>query len=511
MLKWIKGADSEHPLADDKEARQYIAELPPLDPYKSLQELCYWLDMLEGAEEIKLPRVLEIVDLVDLTARNYQRKLSQDYLGSSARLQKFQEIRIWNAVSTFWKALANAYHLCVVRYQGKAGGSGAVKPQMPMVVGRALRALTLQLKWQLLRYGPVEPRIWLQMGKLFAYAEQSEFATTPVLVYPGGSGESTVQREFLKGLMLNISSTDSLLPAKLEIADRVVARFAESFVISRQPAKGCHYYFDLGAGKLPARVMSRLQPTPGVRFFGPGNAAQQLEKLIGTIQADGAVPSHIDLGGSFDTESVLETLRHLARYWAPSPPARGEERRKAVSRISVVHDFDEILSTVSGETQDLSFDSSVELWTVENESDNGYGAIVPLASADWLRVGTLLGVRLEDGASWGVGIVRRFAAYDEKQRYVGIQVLTKGATVVKLATVNSAPSEGESALLLPSNNNETSGASEINLLLRPGTFSLQKSMEMRVYERTYLLVPRKLIEAGYDFDMTRFRVMQRAS
>src|SRR6185295_1653961 len=200
MLKWIKGADSEHPLADDKEARQYIAELPPLDPYKSLQELCYWLDMLEGADEIKLTRVLEIVDLVDLTARNYQRKLSQDYLGSSARLQKFQEIRIWNAVSTFWKALANAYHLCVVRYQGKAAGSVAVKPQMPMVVGRALRALTLQLKWQLLRYGPVEPRIWLQMGKLFAYAEQSEFATTPVIVYPGGSGESTVQREFLKGL-----------------------------------------------------------------------------------------------------------------------------------------------------------------------------------------------------------------------------------------------------------------------------------------------------------------------
>lgn len=45
--------------------------------------------------------------------------------------------------------------------------------------------------------------------------------------------------------------------------------------------------------------------------------------------------------------------------------------------MSVVHDFDEIVSTISGETQDLSFDSSIEVWTVENESEGegGYGAL----------------------------------------------------------------------------------------------------------------------------------------
>jgi hypothetical protein len=35
-------------------------------------------------------------------------------------------------------------------------------------------------------------------------------------------------------------------------------------------------------------------------------------------------------------------------------------------------------------------------------------------------------------------------------------------------------------------------------------------MEMRAYERSYLLVPRRLMEGGHDFDMARFRVMQRA-
>ena len=512
MLKWIKGSKSEHPFADDKGARAIIAELPPLDPYKSLEELCYWLDTLGGVEDLKPSRILEIVDLIDQSAKNHQRKLSQDYLSGSARLQKFQEIRIWNTVFAFWKQLADSYQMCLTRFQSGAGGWGALKGQMPMVVARALRALTLQLKWQLLRYGPVEKRIWEQMGKLYAHAEESGYAGAPVVVYPGKFGESTVQREFLKGVMLNISSTDSLLPAKLEIAERIVAQFSEFCVMNRQPAKGCHYYFDLNEGNAPARVISRLQMTSGLRFFGPGSAVQELDKLLAIVKSDGAVPSNINLGATFDPEVVLEALRHLVRYWAPNPPARSEERRNSVSRMSVVHDFDEIVSTVSGETQDLSFDSTVEVWTVENESEGGYGALMPQATSDWLRVGTLLGVKLDDGASWGVGIVRRLSAYDHKQRYVGIQVLTKGATVVKLAAISAADDpELESALLLPSNTNGTGANDEMNLLLKPGAFSLQKSMEMRAYERTYLLVPRMLMEGGHDFDMARFRVMQRST
>ena len=45
------------------------------------------------------------------------------------------------------------------------------------------------------------------------------------------------------------------------IAERIVAQYSEFFVMNRQPAKVCHYYFDLYAGKVPARVMSRSRPS----------------------------------------------------------------------------------------------------------------------------------------------------------------------------------------------------------------------------------------------------------
>ncbi len=510
MLGWMKGTQSDHPLADDKAARELIAELPANDSIKALEELAFWLDSLKTADDLKVGRMVEIVDLIDTAAKNQQRKLSQEYLTGRERLQKFQENRIWTTVFRFWKQLALAYEHCLKRYQAGASGWGAVKSKVPMIVSRGLRAGSLQLKWHLLRYGPVEPGLWGDLCKLYAYADEKGFANSKVKVYPDPFGESTPQREFLKSMMLSISATDSLLPAKLEIAERVVAQFSEFFVMQRQPAKGAHYFVDLEASKSPARMIQRLDMKPGLRFFGPGTAAAELEKLIVTVRADGVVPSYINLGGNYEPDQVKEVLKHLARYWSPVPPARGEERRSSVNKISVVHDFDEIVSTISGNSEDLSFETIAETWAVENESDGGYGAILPHARSEWLKVGTLLGVKVEDGAAWGVGIVRRLSSMDEKQRYVGIQVLAKGAAVVELAPVSSAESR-QNAVLLPSNLTETTGTGEMNLLLRMGSYSPQRSFEMRAYERTYLLVPRKLLEGGHDFDMVRYRIMQRAA
>ncbi|MFN0038341.1 MAG: hypothetical protein ACKVP2_02370 [Burkholderiales bacterium] len=511
MLNWIKGSKSEHPLAEDKTTRELLTELPANDPFKSLEELSHWLDSLIGSEDLKISRNLEVIDLIDQAAKPHLRRLSVEYISGGARLQKFQEIRIWNSVFKLWRKLAEAYQYCIACYHAGTAGAGAVKGQVPMMTARALRALNSQLKWQYLRYGPVATRLWEQFGWAFSFAEEKGFVRSKVTVYPGPFGESSIEREFLKSLMLAMSSTDSLLPTKLEIAERVVAQFSEFFKLELRAAQGCHFYFDLARNRPPARLMSDLAMQPGIRFFGPGTASEELAKVITLVERSGAVPSSINLGGTYEPEMVLEVLRHLALYWSPVPPARISERHNSVSRISVVHDFNEIVDTISGDTEDLSFDSSIETWMVENESEGGYGALLPFAKSDWLKVGTLLGVKLEGGAAWGVGVVRRLSAYDLKQRYVGIQLLSKGGAVVKVSTsdVTGAPGR-ESAVLLPSNAADSTKSPEMQLLLRPGTYSPLKSLGMIAYERSYVLMPRKLLESGEDFDLVRVKVMQRA-
>ncbi len=240
---------SEHPLADDKAAREFIAELPPIDPYKTLDELTFWLDSLTTAEDLKLSRELEIVDLVDQAAKNYQRKLSQEYLSNSARFRNSRK-----SVSEYGVPVLETFGRCLprclahfqsggahgVRSKGRCRGRGPGAARVRRCSSTGNCCVTVRSRpgsgGRSASSTPM-PRTRVRHGALHRLS--------------GTFGASTVQREFLKVVMLNISSTDSLLPAKLEIAERMVAQFSEFFVMSRQPAKGRHYHFDLNEDKLP--------------------------------------------------------------------------------------------------------------------------------------------------------------------------------------------------------------------------------------------------------------------
>jgi len=513
MLGFINRNRSDHPLADEKGAREFFADLPTQDPFKTLEELAHSLDATRTAEGLKPLRVFEIVDSLDTAGRPHQRKLLQEFVAGGVRLQRFQENRICTTIVEYWRQLGAAYEFCLTLTLPGVPGSGALKAHTPVIAARALRALAAEIKWALARYGPIDPTLWGRMGALYTHAEERGYATQVVAVSPGAQGESTVQREYLKVLMLAMSATDTLLPRKLEVAERIVAQFCDRFVFSRQPDKGCHCTIDLRSAKPPVRVVGTVPPAPGLRYFGPGAAGEIVDEVIDKITESGAIPSSINLGGNYEPGFVVTVLRHLARQWSSAPPARQQERRRSIARIHVVHDFDDVVSMIAGEFKDLDFQRNIETWTVENESEGGYGALIPDSATDWLRVGTLLAIKLADGNAWGVGIVRRLSNGPNTQRYVGIQTLAKGAARVKLmaSEPNGDADSGDDAVLLPSSASDSMGTGELSVLMRLGTFSPKQSLRMRAYERDYLLVPKQLIEGGQDFDMAKFRVLARSS
>ncbi len=515
MLNWIGGGKVDHPMADAKQARQIVAELPASDAARALQEVTELLESINATEGFKLERRLDNIDLLDGAAKNHQRKLSQDYL-AMPRQQKFQENKLWTAVSGFWRALGDGYIHCIDQYEAGASGASGIKKNLPAVVARALRVLTLQLKWLLLRYGPVAPHLWSQLARLYQLAEKRGFGEGKVVVYPGAHGESTIRHEFLKSLMLAASSTDGLPPLKQQIAERVVAQFAHSFVLSRKP-EGCTYYFDLAEPKPPARLMPGATPGANVVYFGAGAGLQELQQLTEEVVKSGAVPKDINLGGAYEKDLVITTLRHLLVYWSDKPPARGSERRKTASRLTVVPGLNEILGMIdpaNSDALDFSQDAgqSAESWIVENVSEGGFGAIIPALKSDWIKVGTLIGLQSEGKTQWGIGMIRRISRDEHQQRRVGIQLLSKTAIPVKLArsgTVSSfnAGREPGGAILL-STTPDSHG--EVGVVMREGIFNGRDSLEMMVRDKAYLLMPAKMVEGGEDFDWARFKVMQRA-
>ena len=149
----------------------------------------------------------------------------------------------------------------------------------------------------------------------------------------------------------------------------------------------------------------------------------------------------------------------------------------------------------------------METWSVENESQSGFGAVVRETASDWLEIGSVLGIRAEEGASWGIGLVRRLSRPATGTMYVGIESLSRG--VVKVS-VSRMPSEGShqelDALLLLSSGEGSAQRGEVALMLPPGTFVAGRTLAMRAFDRVYPLLPKELRESGEGYELARFRV-----
>ena len=67
-------------------------------------------------------------------------------------------------------------------------------------------------------------------------------------------------------------------------------------------------------------------------------------------------------------------------------PALDSGRPNVVERVSVVHDYDEVVANVGGLFLESPFVSNDEEWVIENESVGGLGAFVSQPHGAWLKV-----------------------------------------------------------------------------------------------------------------------------
>jgi hypothetical protein len=379
----------------------------------------------------------------------------------------------------------------------------AVKAQLPLLLARALRSVAQRIKWQHMRYGPVDGSAWGVLNKAYAFAELRKLATAKVVVYPAVPGESTPQLEFLKAVMFSASSPDSLLPLEVEIAERIIGEYVPRVMLASAPGAENGYWIDLAQSMGPARLARAPQPGPTtLRYFGASAALADLEKLIDTILESGAVPSSVNLGGVYDTDTLVGVLRHLASYWSPEPPERKHPRHNVKSRLSVAHGFDGVLGVLDTSAS-LDFDNSaVESWIVENVSAGGFGAVIPQLKGDWLRVGAMLAMQPEGGSNWVLGLVRRVNKGENHQARVGIQTLSKAPMVSQF----SFGVVTEPAIFLKGTEPDRGEAS---IALRTGVFAPTQNLEADRDGKRHVYMPVGLVERGEDYEIGRFREMIR--
>jgi hypothetical protein len=506
-MKLFGGGKADHPMADVKEARKIVDAIPPGDPFKALEDLNHWLESVRTWQGITHDHRAQLVLMVDDAAQGHLRRLQRDYL-STPRLSKYQETRLWATIRESYRQSALAFATCVDVFATAQKGWEVLKPIMPLLTVRALCALAGQMKWQYIRYGLQDVALWGSVSKIYAFAESRKYSGAKGAAYAGMPGETSAEQEFLKAVMLAVSSPDSLLPVEIEIVDRVVAYLVGSFRITPNHQPDTTYGIDLAATQPPVRVGRPPEPAPTQRFFSAGNAVSQIRHLIGIVKSTNAMPSSVNLGGSYEPEVILEVLDHLALNWSPQAPERKAQRHRVKSRVTITYGFDGVLAALDpgGEAQ---FDpEKIESWIVENVSSGGFGAIVPQLRGDWLKIGRLLGLQPEGGSNWIIGVVRRLQRDTLQQGAVGIQTLARAphpAPVRRVTAQVGLRSGTETAILL----GPIDSAPEVQLLLRSDVLLPGQNLQLEQDGKTYLLLPTGGMERGDDYDLVRCRPMAR--
>lgn len=508
----------DHPLADAKELKRALAELPPDNAFKAVDEVAGWLESLANAEGFRVDQLFDVARQLDDAVQPHLKRLARDYF-ASPRLSRAEEKRLWSANYGYWGQLAAVCERCLgaLGEKGKAGekgggkstdkgadkGAEALRGSLPLVAARTIAALGQQVKWMEFRYGPVETNLWQRLGRAYLAAEAGKAAQKPVQLYPNAPGSTTVAGEYLHVLAFHASSMDSLMPLEIELADRLIAHFQSGFVFSANSHVHGVYWVDAAKAQPPMR-MAKLPSvtTPTLRFFAPGSVPQALDDLIRHVER-GEVPTDLHLGGQYPAKTVLPVLRHLALYWAPQPPLREHPRHNVKTRLAVLNGFDDSFTVFAGDVARTGKERAAESWVVENVSLGGFGAAIGNLRGDWLKVGSLISMQPEGGDNWVLGVVRRFSRDSDTQASVGIQTLARQALSIELIPRSSTYTVGSGVpgIRLP----EDRAPGEVRLVLPVATFDIRESLEYLGGERRYLLTPIELVETGADFEIARYR------
>ena len=501
MLKLFGAGGGDHPMRSPKEAKRILEALPP-DDLKSLEELAHWHESVSVAEGFKPAERAQLLVSIDDAAQARLRKAAREYTGA-ARPSRYQENRLWTHLHEYYKQAGLAFGRAI---DGIVQAPKSLDPKtQALLAARALRTLAQQIKWQHMRYGPVDLGVWGVLNSVYAFSEARGFAEAKLALYPVSGAavvaETSPRLEFLRALMFSASSPDSLLNAEVDLAERVIAELAPQCQLAATDAQGLIFWTDLKRPAPPQRAIKLPPASDAVRYFGPVAALAGLRAMIQKVEQTRDLPS--SLGTTPDPEAALDLLRHLAALWAPEPPERKHARHNVKSRLTIAHGLTGTLEAL-GEGGSLDFDQkAAESWVVENVSAGGFGAVVPQVKSDWLKVGTLLAMQPDGGSNWVVGVIRRVNRITQQEARVGIETLSRSPKVARFRVRGLGEEIG---ILLPA---AVLGTAEVFIALRTGVYPPGQNLEATFDNREHVYLPAGAAQKADDHELLRFREMIR--
>ncbi|HEY3325767.1 MAG TPA: hypothetical protein VGK14_01195 [Novimethylophilus sp.] len=404
-MEWLANNLADNPLAAQELALRQLHELS-----------------LQGHE-----RLLWLIE-TDTTLNASARLLAKRY-AEARRLPAEQEAHLWNTGHAYHDQWARAYSQSLREISQDARSAA----EAPAIVARILYHCGRTAVWRNFRYIADPNGWWLDIHKLYAFAERDNFATRPIPLYQTEPAVSCTML-YLHNLLLDSINRTNLTKHQIETIYQWLHQWSGKLELERDYREERQlFYVNLSEDRGSRRIRN-LEPTDSCRYW-------QTDLMVADIEQ---AMENAETGRHAEGEIELDILQQMHAEWSRSAyrrQRRTDERDTVTKQASVANGIYAVCQEVQSQAVGgVSMELGGELWCIENESRYGFGAIVSTELNTWLKVGRLIALREEMNLGMSmVGVVRSLKHQEEGKVYVGVEVLSHMALYGTLQEMHDGP------------------------------------------------------------------------
>lgn len=472
------GKSSKDPLADARTADRWLASFPAGDLLALHAEVVAELGRAADRNAERSPQRLEAIFHLDAHTRSLCRNLISQYIEHSARSSKIEN-QLWQALFDLTQSFLVCYG-AYAREIAERGQSAKWQALLPETVARQIRHLGLDAKVRLFRYEPWIPAKWMELHDIFAFACSRQIERRP-LKLDGGTDTTTIERQYLVVLVLQLLNTGNLAPRQIAAIADQLDEWCEPLRLAIEAPPVPAFYVDLAS----RAGLRRRGPAPleGRVLFLDTRPLHVLlrENLAGLEQKVRLDPLSDKTGRRTEQHDLYAKL---AAQVDPDfrPFARRGERTPATGEVDAIIGFGNIAGFLRdeertpipqfepghnyGATMELAVfghmrneaDRRRELvrhrlesyaapggrWAVKDMSHSGFRLVAPMDVATTITLGTLTALRAVGQSTWALGVVRRMRRLTAERAEIGLQIIANTLIVVTLAEPRKVTDAGYS-------------------------------------------------------------------
>jgi hypothetical protein len=562
MLDWLskkfKQSDDAHPFTTDRGIDDFIEQLPTGKAAGTLDAIA---ETFEQAEQLPIdaPQRRRVLRILDKHAQTLIAELWH-VLFEGSQGETISEAS-WQSLYRYYGHATTGFRLCLEQMPIRGKWNDDDLRYATVIACRSMAALMRRNLLMRIRYRASPDEFWLEVNQLYQRSEATGILRVVGEAYSESGDQTSVMREYLAGLLLEVSPHGGLFPSQLVCLDLMLRHFSNLLPMREEPDETTHFYADPARNRPPERWLPGLPRRERFRFFGIGAAQRYFETMLVHANEGKPMPDWI-VGCGIEPRRYHELLERTLPQWSSAPPKREGRREAQESDLLVVHGFGQVRRMLSSseyarsgkqipelgykstkafdEFSRIRFDTvqmhasqlvnmtaepepaatlsplevleKLELagdkqmmgtWRQIDTSTGGFGAIVPKMLA-WVRVGMLIGYRHANDIEWRPAIIRRRGRDAAGNQTCGAQSLGWPAASVRVRPLEQHERDGWDRL--PGGGEGFQEAIFIEsdpmlLIVPPGFYSPGKNILLKARSKFHNARLDVILESGTDYEV----------